>query len=140
MAVQLNIRLEPEQRDKITKLAKEAGMTLTAYILDKTLYSASNHIADVLADDSTQLARYEERIEMLTKQNIYIEEQKTKEIERLENIIAQLHEQINRKDEQIEREQEQAKNQAQAILTLTLKNETLRLETESSKKSWWKFW
>ncbi|MFB5967444.1 hypothetical protein J7T88_03985 [Streptococcus thermophilus] len=77
---------------------------------------------------------------MLTKQNIYIEEQKTKEIERLENIIAQLHEQINRKDEQIEREQEQAKNQAQAILTLTLKNETLRLETESNKKSWWKFW
>ena len=140
MAVQLNIRLEPEQRDKITKLAKEAGMTLTAYILDKTLYSASNHIADVLADDSTQLARYEERIEMLTKQNIYIEEQKTKEIERLENTIAQLHEQINRKDKQIEREQEQAKNQAQAILTLTLKNETLRLETESSKKSWWKFW
>ncbi|QTG33304.1 DUF1778 domain-containing protein (plasmid) [Streptococcus thermophilus] len=112
MAVQLNIRLEPEQRDKITKLAKEAGMTLTAYILDKTLYNASNHIADELADDSTQLARYEERIEMLTKQNIYIEEQKTKEIERLENIIAQLHEQINRKDEQIEREQEQAKNQA----------------------------
>ncbi|HEM5231726.1 TPA: DUF1778 domain-containing protein [Streptococcus suis] len=140
MAVQLNIRLEPEQRDKLTKLAKEAGMTLTAYILDKTLYSASNHIADKLADDSTQLARYEERIEMLTKQNIYIEEQKTKEIERLENTIAQLHEQINRKDEQIEREQEQAKNQAQAILTLTLKNETLRLETESSKKSWWKFW
>lgn len=140
MAVQLNIRLEPEQRDKITKLAKEAGMTLTAYILDKTLYSASNHIADELADDSTQLARYEERIEMLTKQNTYIEEQKTKEIERLENTIAQLHEQINRKDEQIEREQEQAKNQAQAILTLTLKNETLRLETESSKKSWWKFW
>lgn len=140
MAVQLNIRLEPEQRDKLTKLAKEAGMTLTAYILDKTLYSASNHIADGLADDSTQLARYEERIEMLTKQNIYIEEQKTKEIERLENTIAQLHEQINRKDEQIEREQEQAKNQAQAILTLTLKNETLRLETESSKKSWWKFW
>ena len=133
MAVQLNIRLEPEQRDKLTKLAKEAGMTLTAYILDKTLYSASNHIAD-------ELARYEERIEMLTKQNIYIEEQKTKEIERLENTIAQLHEQINRKDEQIEREQEQAKNQAQAILTLTLKNETLRLETESSKKSWWKFW
>lgn len=140
MAVQLNIRLEPEQRDKLTKLAKEAGMTLTAYILDKTLYSASNPIADELADDSTQLARYEERIEMLTKQNIYIEEQKTKEIERLENTIAQLHEQINRKDEQIEREQEQAKNQAQAILTLTLKNETLRLETESSKKSWWKFW
>lgn len=140
MAVQLNIRLKPEQRDKLTKLAKEAGMTLTAYILDKTLYSASNHIADELADDNTQLARYEERIEMLTKQNIYIEEQKTKEIERLENTIAQLHEQINRKDEQIEREQEQAKNQAQAILTLTLKNETLRLETESSKKSWWKFW
>ena len=140
MAVQLNIRLEPEQRDKITKLAKEAGMTLTAYILDKTLYSASNHISDELADDSTQLARYEERIEMLTKQNIYIEEQKTKEIERLENIIAQLHEQINRKDKQIEREQEQAKNQAQTILTLTLKNETLRLETERSKKSWWKFW
>lgn len=48
MAVQLNIRLEPEQRDKLTKLAKKAGMTL--------------------------------------------------------------------------------------------KNETLRLETESSKKSWWKFW
>lgn len=140
MAVQLNIRLKPEQRDKLTKLAKEAGMTLTAYILDKTLYSASNHIADELAYDSTQLVRYEERIEMLTKQNTYIEEQKTKEIERLENTIAQLHEQINRKDKQIEREQEQAKNQAQAILTLTLKNETLRLETESSKKSWWKFW
>ena len=140
MAVQLNIRLEPEQRDKLTKLAKEAGMTLTAYILDKTLYSASNHIADELADDSTQLVRYEERIEMLTKQNEYIEEQKAKEIERLENTIAQIHEQINRKDEQIQREQEQAKNQAQAILTLTLKNETLRLETEISKKSWWKFW
>ena len=135
MAVQLNIRLKPEQRDKLTKLAKEAGMTLTAYILDKTLYSASNHIADELAYDSTQLARYEERIEMLTKQNTYIEEQKTKEIERLENTIAQLHEQINRKDKQIERE-----HQAQAMLTLTLKNETLRLETESSKKSWWKFW
>lgn len=39
MTVQLNIRLEPEQKEKLAELAKADNKTITAYILDRTIFS-----------------------------------------------------------------------------------------------------
>ncbi|MFI3071901.1 DUF1778 domain-containing protein [Streptococcus suis] len=39
MTVQLNIRLEPEQKEKLAELAKADNKTITAYILDKTIFA-----------------------------------------------------------------------------------------------------
>lgn len=39
MTVQLNIRLEPEQKEKLAELAKADNKTITAYILDRTIFA-----------------------------------------------------------------------------------------------------
>lgn len=39
MTVQLNIQLEPEQKEILTELTKADNKTITAYILDKTIFA-----------------------------------------------------------------------------------------------------
>lgn len=39
MTVQLNIRLEPEQKEKLAELAKADNKTITTYILDRTIFA-----------------------------------------------------------------------------------------------------
>ena len=50
MTVQLNIRLEPEQKEKLAELAKADNKTITAYILDRTIFAK---IPEKEQDDTT---------------------------------------------------------------------------------------
>lgn len=61
MTVQLNIRLEKEQKERLAELAKADNKSITAYILDKTLHdndpkeSAQDHASERIADDSNRI-------------------------------------------------------------------------------------
>lgn len=61
MTVQLNIRLEIEQKKKLSELAKADNKSITAYILDKTIFAESNQekleneASSRIADDSNRI-------------------------------------------------------------------------------------
>lgn len=61
MTVQLNIRLEKEQKERLTELAKADNKSITAYILDKTLSenepkeTAQDHARERIADDGSRI-------------------------------------------------------------------------------------
>lgn len=77
MTVQLNIRLEPEQKEKLAELAKADNKTITAYILDKTIFdeTVENAQEDTsstrIADDSTRIDSelYKALIEQLDRKD-----------------------------------------------------------------------
>lgn len=146
MTVQLNIRLEKKQKEKLSKLAKSSNQTITAYILEKTIFSedkgkneridnASSSIDNnetridrKLAEKNIKIARYEERIQLLEKEKIFFLEQKNEEISRLESNTLHLKEQLDRKDEQI------------INLQKIIYNKDTKLLEISEKKFWWQFW
>ena len=121
MSVQISIRVSKEQKEKFVELAKNENKTITQYILDRcivensyTEYSsvddASNRVETVLEEQIKQL-----RADFDNERRFYIS-------------------QIDEKDGQIADILETNNNQLQLIGALTIKNETLLLET---KKSWW---
>ncbi|HEP1571601.1 TPA: DUF1778 domain-containing protein [Streptococcus suis] len=77
MTVQLNIRLEKEQKERLTELAKADNKSITAYILDKTLLenepkeSAQDHASERIADNSTRIddELYKALIEQLDRKD-----------------------------------------------------------------------
>lgn len=77
MTVQLNIRLEKEQKERLAELAKADKKSITAYILDKTLLenepkeSAQDHASERIASDSTRIDNelYKALIEQLNRKD-----------------------------------------------------------------------
>ncbi|HEL2140664.1 TPA: hypothetical protein TZC42_002324, partial [Streptococcus suis] len=98
MTVQLNIRLELEQKEKLAELAKADNKTITAYILDKTIFAetAGKEQEDTA---STRIAGDSNRIDS-----------------ELYNVLI---EQLDRKDEQIINLQKIIYNKDTKLLELT---------------------
>ena len=77
MTVQLNIRLEKEQKERLAELAKADKKSITAYILDKTLLenepkeSAQDHASERIAGGSTRIDNelYKALIEQLNRKD-----------------------------------------------------------------------
>lgn len=77
MTVQLNIRLEKEQKERLAELAKADKKSITAYILDKTLLenepkeSAQDHTSERIAGDSNRIDNelYKALIEQLNRKD-----------------------------------------------------------------------
>lgn len=77
MTVQLNIRLEKDQKERLVELAKADNKSITSYILDKTLLekepeeSAQNHANERISDDNTRIDNklYEALIEQLDRKD-----------------------------------------------------------------------
>jgi len=77
MTVQLNIRLEKEQKERLAELAKADKKSITAYILDKTLLenepkeSAQDHASERIAGDSNRIDNelYKALIEQLNRKD-----------------------------------------------------------------------
>lgn len=77
MTVQLNIRLEIEQKEKLSELAKADNKSITAYILDKTIFAESNQeklenkASSRIADDSNRIDNelYKALIEQLDRKD-----------------------------------------------------------------------
>ena len=122
MSVQISIRVSKEQKEKLVELAKNENKTITQYILDRCIVEdsytesssvddASNRVESVLQEQIKQL-----REDFETERSFYVS-------------------QIEQKDKQIAEMLETNNNQLQLIGALTIKNETLLLET---KQSWWK--
>ena len=122
MSVQISVRVSKEQKEKLVELAKNENKTITQYIVDHCIVEesytdasnvdyASNHVADVLHEQIEQI-----RADFETERSFYVS-------------------QIEQKDKQIAEMLETNNNQLQLIGALTIKNETLLLET---KQSWWK--
>lgn len=122
MSVQISIRVSKEQKEKLVELAKNENKTITQYILDRCIVEdsytesssvddASNRVESVLREQIKQL-----REDFETERSFYVS-------------------QIEQKDKQIAEMLETNNNQLQLIGALTIKNETLLLET---KQSWWK--
>ena len=121
MSVQISIRVSKEQKEKLVELAKNENKTITQYILDRCIVEdsytesssvddASNRIETVLQEQIEQI-----RADFETERSFYVS-------------------QIEQKDKQIAEMLETNNNQLQLIGALTIKNETLLLET---KQSWW---
>lgn len=121
MSVQISMRVSKEQKDKLVELAKKQNKSLTQYVLDACLVEDVDTDVDSVAHSS-------ERVEKMLQSQI---EQMREDFERER---AQLVDQIEQKDKQIGEMIETSNNQLQLIGALTMKNETLLLET---KKSWW---
>lgn len=122
MSVQISVRVSKEQKEKLVELAKNENKTITQYIVDRCIVEdnytdasnvddASNRIAEVLHEQIEQI-----RADFETERSFYVS-------------------QIEQKDKQIAEMLETNNNQLQLIGALTIKNETLLLET---KQSWWK--
>lgn len=122
MSVQISVRVSKEQKEKLVELAKNENKTITQYIVDRCIVEesytddsnvddASNRVADVLHEQIEQI-----RADFETERSFYVS-------------------QIEQKDKQIADMLETNNNQLQLIGALTIKNETLLLET---KQSWWK--
>ena len=122
MSVQISIRVSKEQKEKLVELAKNENKTITQYILDRCIVEdsytesssvddASNRVESVLQEQIKQL-----REDFETERSFYVS-------------------QIEQKDKQLAEMLETNNNQLQLIGALTIKNETLLLET---KQSWWK--
>lgn len=121
MSVQISVRVSKEQKEKLVELAKNENKTITQYIVDRCIVEesytdtsnvdyASNRVAEVLHEQIEQI-----RADFETERNFYVS-------------------QIEQKDKQIAEMLETNNNQLQLIGALTIKNETLLLET---KQSWW---
>ena len=121
MSVQISIRVSKEQKEKLVEIAKNENKTITQYILDRCIVEnsytesssvddASNRVETVLQEQIKQL-----RADFDNERSFYVS-------------------QIEEKDEQIADILETNNNQLQLIGALTIKNETLLLET---KQSWW---
>jgi hypothetical protein len=121
MSVQISIRVSKEQKEKLVELAKNENKTITQYILDccivensytesSSVDDTSNRVENVLQEQIKQL-----RADFDNERSFYVS-------------------QIEEKDEQIADILETNNNQLQLIGALTIKNETLLLET---KKNWW---
>lgn len=121
MSVQISMRVSKEQKEKLVELAKKQNKSLTQYVLDACL------VEDVDTDVES-VAHSSERVEKMLQSQI---EQMREDFERER---AQLVDQIEQKDKQIADMIETSNSQLQLIGALTMKNETLLLET---KKSWW---
>lgn len=122
MSVQISVRVSKEQKEKLVELAKNENKTITQYIVDRCIVEesytdtsnvdyASNRVAEVLHEQIEQI-----RADFETECSFYVS-------------------QIEQKDKQIADMLETNNNQLQLIGALTIKNETLLLET---KQSWWK--
>lgn len=122
MSVQISVRVSKEQKEKLVDLAKNENKTITQYIVDRCIVegsdtdasnvdNASNRIETVLQEQIEQI-----RADFETERSFYVS-------------------QIEQKDKQIADMLETNNNQLQLIGALTMKNETLLLET---KQSWWK--
>ena len=121
MSVQISIRVSKEQKEKLVELAKNENKTITQYILDHCIIENSyTESSDV--DDSSN------RVESMLQEQI-------KQLrEDFDNERRFLISQIDEKDDQIANMLDTNNNQLQLIGALTIKNETLLLET---KKNWW---
>ena len=122
MSVQISVRVSKEQKEKLVELAKNENKTITQYIVDRCIVEesytdtsnvdyASNRVAEVIHEQIEQI-----RADFETERSFYVS-------------------QIEQKDKQIADMLETNNNQLQLIGALTIKNETLLLET---KQSWWK--
>lgn len=116
MSVQISVRVSKEQKEKLVDLAKNENKTITQYIVDRCIVEesytdASNRVAEVLHEQIEQI-----RADFEAERSFYVS-------------------QIEQKDKQIAEMLETNNNQLQLIGALTIKNETLLLET---KQSWWK--
>lgn len=122
MSVQISVRVSKEQKEKLVELAKNENKTITQHIVDRCIVEesytdtsnvdyASNRVAEVLHEQIEQI-----RADFETERSFYVS-------------------QIEQKDKQIADMLETNNNQLQLIGALTIKNETLLLET---KQSWWK--
>lgn len=122
MSVQISVRVSKEQKEKLVESAKNENKTITQYIVDRCIVEesytdasnaddASNRVAEVLHEQIEQI-----RADFETERSFYVS-------------------QIEQKDKQIADMLETNNNQLQLIGALTIKNETLLLET---KQSWWK--
>lgn len=121
MSIQISMRVSKEQKEKLVEIAKQQNKSLTQYVLDTCLVED----VDTNVDDSTHSSV---RIEKMLQSQI---EQLREDFERERT---QLVDQIDQKDKQIADMIETSNSQLQLIGALTMKNETLLLET---KKSWW---
>ena len=122
MSVQISVRVSKEQKEKLVELAKNENKTITQYIVDRCIVEESYTDASNVEDTSNRVAEVlHEQIEQIradfeTERSFYVS-------------------QIEQKDKQIAEMLETNNNQLQLIGALTIKNETLLLET---KQSWWK--
>jgi hypothetical protein len=121
MSVQISVRVSKEQKEKLVELAKNENKTITQYIVDRCIVEESYTDASNVEDTSNRVAEVlHEQIEQIradfeTERSFYVS-------------------QIEQKDKQIAEMLETNNNQLQLIGALTIKNETLLLET---KQSWW---
>ncbi|HEL0091597.1 TPA: hypothetical protein TT920_001912 [Streptococcus equi subsp. zooepidemicus] len=121
MSVQISMRVSKEQKEKLVELAKKQNKSLTQYVLDRCIVED----VDTNIDDATHSSA---RVEKMLQDQI---DQLREDFERERT---QLVDQIDQKDKQIADMIETSNSQLQLIGALTMKNETLLLET---KKSWW---
>lgn len=121
MSVQISMRVSKEQKERLVELSKKQNKSLTQYVLDTCLIEN----VDTNIDNATHSSA---RVEKMLQAQI---EQLREDFERER---AQLVDQIDQKDKQIADMIETSNSQLQLIGALTMKNETLLLET---KKSWW---
>lgn len=121
MSVQISMRVSKEQKERLVELSKKENKNLTQYVLDKCIIDD----VDTNIDD---VARSSARVEKMLQNQI---EQLREDFERERT---QLVDQIEQKDKQIADMIETSNSQLQLIGALTMKNETLLLET---KRSWW---
>lgn len=122
MSVQISVRVSKEQKEKLVELAKNENKTITQYIVDRCIVEESYTDASN-ADDASN------RVEIVLQEQI---EQIRADFETERSFYVS---QIEQKDKQIAEMLETNNNQLQLIGALTIKNETLLLET---KQSWWK--
>lgn len=121
MSVQISMRVSKEQKEKLVELAKKQNKSLTQYVLDRCIVEDVNtNIYDTTHSSSRVEKMLQDQIDQLR--------------EDFERERTQLVDQIDQKDKQIADMIETSNSQLQLIGALTMKNETLLLET---KKSWW---
>lgn len=121
MSVQISMRVSKEQKEKLVELAKKQNKSLTQYVLNRCIVED----VDTNIDDATHSSA---RVEKM------LQDQIDQLREDFEHERTQLVDQIDQKDKQIADMIETSNSQLQLIGALTMKNETLLLET---KKSWW---
>lgn len=122
MSVQISVRVSKEQKEKLVELAKNENKTITQYIVDRCIVEESY-------TDASNVDETSNRIETVLQEQI---EQIRADFETERSFYVS---QIEQKDKQIAEMLETNNNQLQLIGALTIKNETLLLET---KQSWWK--
>lgn len=118
MSVQISVRVSKEQKEKLVELAKNENKTITQYIVDRCIVEESYTDASNVDEASNRVEtvlQEQIRADFETERNFYVS-------------------QIEQKDKQIAEMLETNNNQLQLIGALTIKNETLLLET---KQSWW---